>query len=142
MQGKGVIFFFFHRPIGASLALKGFLASTIIERFFCRCFLQENYFQNFLSLHFTLYSLHWQFLFYLGVPSDVIERAMNVLEDLNLKRRANRFNSQKLLAKDQQYKVTSCIIYLSWLHVTHGGYILYHYMDKRRKKFIFHFSFM
>ncbi|XP_078157852.1 MUTS-homolog 5 isoform X3 [Carex rostrata] len=48
------------------------------------------------------YGLHCAHL--AGVPSDVIERAMNVLEDLNLKRRANRFNSQKLLAKDQQYK--------------------------------------
>lgn len=45
--------------------------------------------------------------FDLGVPSGVIERAMNVLEDLKLKKQVNRFNCQTLLAKDQQYKVTA-----------------------------------
>jgi hypothetical protein len=44
--------------------------------------------------------------FELGVPSNVIERAINVLEDLKLKKRVNRFNCQTLLTKDQQYKVT------------------------------------
>ncbi|KAJ3699033.1 hypothetical protein LUZ61_002738 [Rhynchospora tenuis] len=48
------------------------------------------------------YGLHCAHL--AGIPSGVIERAMNVLEDLKCKKQVSRFNCQKLLAKDQQYK--------------------------------------
>ena len=41
----------------------------------------------------------------LGVPNEVVERAAFVLESFKSKKPIDRLLSQKLLAKDQQYKV-------------------------------------